>query len=142
MQPGGNLQRYDINFQVLRPSPVSADVTRYSVVGSNRITNGQPEASPLNLGRCIAFNVPVMEQILVEPGDVVGFYSEHVNRDMDGGVQVEEDRTDVTLFTAAGVSNLPTVFSVGFNQFIADSTTAAPVITAAVGELNLINSSS
>ena len=131
---------YDIEFQVLRPSPALEEITCYSVIGSNRAT-GQVMNQPFNLNRCIAFDVPADKQCLVEPGDVVGFYSEHVNNGMNGGVQVE-DRSDVTIFTATSASFSATMFLVGGNQIISDSTVAAPVITAVVGELNLISNSS
>ena len=137
MERGGDGERYDIDFQVLRLSPVSdPEFDCYNLVGSNLIENGRPD------GGCIVYDVPVEEQVLVQPGDVVGFFSDNVNRDDDeDGVQVVESRQDVVVHyrernTIPATDPESCMFAVGPNQ-IDSSTVAAPVITAVVGELIL-----
>ena len=57
MEPGGGGgggERYDIDFQVLRPSPVSdPGVDCYSLVGSNFVDNGRPNDPVHRVDRCI-----------------------------------------------------------------------------------------
>ena len=134
MEQGGGGERYTIEFQVLRPSAVSNPVQCYSLVGSNRIQGRRPN------NRCIVFNVSVVDQFIVQPGDVVGFFSDNTERnDNDNGVQVDRSRTDVTAFYRLR-NTIPTMdqgsclFAIGPNQ-IDTSTMAAPVITAVVGKL-------
>ena len=134
VQSGGGGERYDIDFQVLRQSPVSdPGVDCYSLVGSNLIENGQP------VDRCILYDVPVEEQVLVQPGDVVGFFSDDVNRDFNDSVQVIESRQDVVVHyrerdTIPATDPESCMFVVGPGQ-IDSMTVGAPVITAVVGEL-------
>ena len=134
VQRGGGGERYDIDFQVLRPSPVSdPGVDCYSLVGSNLIENGRPD------GGCIVYDVPVEEQFLVQPGDVVGFFSDHEDSgNNNDGVQVVESRQDVTVHYRP-LDDLPAtipgncMFIVGPGQ-IDLTIMGAPVITAEVGE--------
>ena len=141
VERGGGGERYDIDFQVLRRSPVSdPGVDCYSLVGSNFIDNGRPNDPPHRVDRCIVYDVPLEEQVLVQPGDVVGFFSDNVNRDDNrDGVQVVESRQDVVVYyrerdTIPVTDPESCMFAVGPGQ-IDSSTVAAPVITAVVGEL-------
>ena len=133
VERGGGRERYDIDFQVLRPSPVSdPGVDCYTLVGSNLIEDGRPD------GGCIVYDVPVEEQFLVQPGDVVGFFSDHVNREDNNGVQVVESRQDVVVHyrerdAIPATDPESCMFVVGPGQ-IDLVTTGAPVITAVVGE--------
>ena len=137
VERGRDEDRYDIDFQILRPSPVSdPGVDCYSLVGSNLIENRQSN------DRCIVYDVPVEEQVLVQPGDVVGFFSDVVNRtDNRDGVQVIESRQDVVVHyrvhaTIPATDPESCVFVVGSGpDQIDSSTTLGPVITAVVGEL-------
>ena len=131
MERNGGGDRYDIDFQVLRRLPPDSDC--YSLVGSNLIEDGRP------VDGCIMYDVPVEEQVLVQPGDVVGFFSDIVNRDDNNGVQVVESRDDVVVHyrerdTIPATDPESCMFVVGSGQ-IDSSTVAAPVITAIVGEL-------
>ena len=143
VQRGGVAQRYDIDFQVLRPSPVSdPGVDCYSLVGSNFVANGRPNDPVHQVDRCIVYDVPVNQQVFVQPGDVVGFFSDNVNREDNNSVQVVESRQDVVVYyrerdTIPATDPESCMFAVGPGQ-IDSNTTGAPVITAVyvVGELS------
>ena len=136
--PGGNPDndRYELELQVLRPLPVDQnDIQCFSVVGMySQIGAPSPD------DRCIVIDIPPDDQIPVQPNDVVGFYSDLL-RNGDGGVQVDESRTDVTAFYRERASIPPPSPSscsliAGPNN-IDTSTVAAPRITVVVGELLL-----
>ena len=139
MQPGGNVNdEYELELQVLRPLPVDQDnIQCFSLVGMYSTTEG-PNFPPDNINRCILINIPLVNQIPVQPGDVVGFYSDRV-RNGDGGVQVDTNRGDVTAFYQERTNIAPSGPSscslIAGNNNIADFTTAAPVITVVVGKL-------
>ena len=126
---------YELELQVLRPLPVEqTDIQCFSLVGMYSQI-GAP------IARCIVIDIPSDVQIPVQPGDVVGFYSDNVNREDDGGVQLDISRTDVTVFYRERANIPPTNPSscsliAGPND-IGTSTTAAPVITVVVGKLLL-----
>ena len=133
MQPGGGNEEYELELQVLRPLPVDQnDIQCFSVVGSYSQT-GTPDNS------CILIDIPSDDQIPVQPGDVVGFYSDRLRGNGNGGVQLDASRTDVTAFYRERASiPAPTIssclFIAGPNNIVI-STTAAPVITVVVGRL-------
>ena len=143
MQPGGNPNNdiYELEIQVLRPLPVGQDdILCFSLVGMYSQTGG-PNSPPANIDRCIVIDIPEDDQIPVRPDDVVGFYSDFLRND-DGGVQLDTNREDVTVFYQERVNIPPTNPSscsliAGANN-IAATTTAAPIITVVVGELLLL----
>ena len=145
MERGGNPVNdvYELELQVLRPLPVDQDdIQCFSLVGSYSQTGG-PNFPPDDINRCILIDIPLNDQIPVQPGDVVGFYSDYLGDNADGGVQLNESREDVTVFyrerssipapipsscmLIAGPNNIDTI------------TAAAPVITAVVGKLLIQN---
>ena len=143
VQPGGNPDNdlYELELQVLRPLPVDQNnIQCFSVVGSYSQTGG-PNSPPDNIDFCILIDIPSDDQIPVQPGDVVGFYYDLLRND-GGGVQLDEDREDVTVFYRERASiPAPTISScmliAGLNN-IDITTTAAPVITVVVGKLLLL----
>ena len=141
---GGN-ELYELEFQVLRPLPVDQnDIQCFSLVGMYSQI-GIPNFPPDNIDRCIVIDIPPDDQIPVQPGDVVGFYSDNRIREDDcDGVQVDESRTDVTAFYRERIS-IPApspsscMLIAGING-IDTTTMAAPVITVVVGKLFHITS--
>ena len=132
---------YELELQVLRPLPVEQDdIQCFSVVGNYSQTGG-PNFPPDDIDRCILIDIPPDGQIPVQPGDVVGFYSDLLRND-DGGVQLNESREDVTVFYRERAS-IPApnpsscMFIAGPNN-IDTTTRAAPVITVVVGKLLLL----
>ena len=135
VQPQGPPERYDIYFQVWR---LTGEDGCYSIVGSNRIADGDP-----NVPRgCIIFDVPQEQRIMVEAGDVMGFYSDH-NRD-NGGIEVDTAvNLDVWYRTLSNptLSNLEDsslcIGATGDLNTFSDS--GAPVITAMVGKYFIVH---
>ena len=84
VDPREDNNEYDIYFEVWRPTDT---IGCYSLVGSNFVDNGAP-GNIHNVRACVVIDVPEDEQVIVEPGDVVGFYSDHVNG--NGGVELDE----------------------------------------------------
>ena len=68
VQPRGSDERYDIYFEVWRSTGVDGC---YSIVGSNFVNNGDPDIPR----GCIVYDVPEGQRIMVEAGDVMGFYT-------------------------------------------------------------------
>ncbi len=141
VQSGGNVNndRYDIWFEVYRPTPQGAEGC-YDFVGENYLENGIPG---LTLDHCVVLeDIPPEEQISVEPGDVVGFYSEHEKngngKDSDGGVQLDTDRMDVTVWYNSGpfaVGGSSCRLRVGDEGSLNIQESRPPVITAQVCKL-------
>ena len=98
VQPGGsfNIEQYYIQFQVWAPTKTSGC---YRLVGSNTPMDAVvPEeylVPPDNdIALCVVLTVREEEQIVVEPGYVVGYYVDYFRNDEDrdnGGVQWIED---------------------------------------------------
>ncbi len=136
---------YDIYFQVLRATPQGPEGC-YDLVGYNFIARGMGGVGALQ--RCIVLeDIPPEDQIRVEPGDVVGFHTEHIkNGDTSsGGAQLDTARTDVTVWyllggDTAAMPGPPTCrFRVGPGPELGrlmSSTNHPPVITARVCKLN------
>ena len=132
-------QPYELELQVLRPLPVEQDdILCFSLVGTYS-QRGRPDSPPHNIDRCIVIDIPPDDQIPVQPGDVVGFYSDNLDGSDDDGVQLDERRTDVTAFfrerdRIPPPSPSSCVFIAGPSN-IDETTSAAPVITVVVGKL-------
>ena len=140
VEPGGGRERYDIRFHIWRQTREGC----YSLVGSN-----VPSELLAPEGNCVKYDVPPGDQILVRPGDVIGFYVDrfHLRRkrgSLDnpsgGGVQLDSNwmpsvqtlSTPLDLASGAVVdSELCSVESGGILQL---SSVGAPVIAVEVGE--------
>ena len=111
VEPGGQRERYYIQFQVWRPTGVPAC---YRLVGFNAppllvfdgccgVNNTDQLLQPGGFGeplvRCVLLPVSEGEQIQFQPGDVIGYYADRfrVTGDDpdDGGVQVVSDENVV-----------------------------------------------
>ena len=143
MERGGGNEEYELELQVLRPLPVDQDdIQCFSLVG-NYSQTGRPNFPPDDINRCILIDIPLNDQIPVHPGDVVGFYSNHVRDNDDDGVQLNVFRPDVTAFYRERTSiPAPTPSScslIAGPGNIDSTTTAAPVITVVVGKLLIQN---
>ena len=136
LRPGGRLDRYDITFQVFRPSPVG--VGCYDLIGSNLLDDGVPGDTGTNIDRCVVLtDIPPENQIQVQPGDVVGFYTIHYrNGDQDdGGVQLNKDVTTVTVWSSSNdIAVSPDMCQYQISENLDSSSTSAPVLTAQVGK--------
>ena len=131
VQPRISSERYDIYFQVWRST---GEDGCYSIVGSNFIADGDPDIPR----GCIVFDVPEGQRIMVEAGDVMGFYSDH-NRNT-GGIEVD---TAVNLDvwyrtlpnpTVGDLEDSPLCIGSTGDLNTQFSTSGAPVITAVVGK--------
>ena len=128
-----DVERYDIYFQVWR---LTGDDGCYSIVGSNFVDNRDPDIPR----GCIVFDVPEEQRIMVEAGDVMGFYSDRVDRN-NGGIEVDTAvNLDVWYRT---LSNNPTQSDLEDSPLCIGSpgdlntqfpTSGAPVVTAMVGK--------
>ena len=141
MQPRGNNDRYDIYFEVWRPTGTDGC---YSLVGSNFVDNGAP-GNVHNVRACVVIDVPEDEQVIVEPGDVVGFYSDHVIGNGNGGVELDEgtqyENLEVWYRSISNPSQSDleaNSLCVGVGEDLSTQRTGdAPVITAVIGK-NLV----
>ena len=86
VDPRSDNDQYDIYFEVWRPTGTNGC---YSLVGSNFINNGVA-GNVHNVRACVVIDVPENQQVVVQPGDVVGFYSDHVVGNGDGGVELDD----------------------------------------------------
>ncbi len=134
MEPGGRNQQYILNFQVWRLQK-SGQESFFSLIGSNFGQNLRPTS------RCVILDVSENDWIEVEPGDVVGFYSEHISqRGSGGGVAVDSSSVGVTtwyreeVFTCQDSLNNACRLSIGpAGDLQSSERDGAPIITAAVG---------
>ena len=127
-----------LDLQIWRPSHTVDDSIGtgcYNLVGNNRFTSisrrdGVVQVTPSPQG-----------YIQFQPGDVLGFYVEEADRDIDG-VVVLTSYNDITRFTSELVwyaSIAPTMatgdcpYSVGSTGVLNTLTRAAPVISIATG---------
>lgn len=129
VRPGGGLHRYHIEFQVWRPSTINGC---YALVGVNSDLQAKPAQRQVRL--IVAEN----QQIKVQPGDVVGFYSNHLLVNGSGSIQLDKSVSTVSVWYRNGDLTFTNTedcrLSSGEDHFIDRSTAAAPVITATVGE--------
>ena len=125
----GGWNRYTIFFYVFRPSTDPAQPNCYSQVGRNTIMDTVPEKC------CVTLDVQSVDQISVQPGDVVGFRPQSSNS-VNVGIEIDISVTgittwDVTEKVATGEATCLYTASEGNPP---TSTSVAPVITAVVGE--------
>ena len=156
---GGNNEDYYIQFQVWRPNGTGGC---YELVGYNEPPvddrqEGSEERSSRSTNReygilnpvdhCVVLTVRENEQIDFQPGDVVGYYVDNLNRN-DGGIQWIDDN-DVVVHYKDGLSrediksqyalNGPNPTECGFpvsdnNSYtLSDSSTSAPIISFSLG---------
>ncbi len=136
VDPRANDDLYDIYFEVWRPTDTN---DCYSLVDSNFVNDGVA-ATVHNVRSCIVIDVPENDQVIVEPGDVVGFYTNHDGGtggvELDEGVQYtnlevwyrslsnpSQSELEANPLCVGNGNNLPTLRPGG-----------APVITAVVGK--------
>ena len=123
------MESYSIHFFVFRPSGPSLP-NCYSLIGTNSLVDAIP-----NDGR-VTLNVPVIEQISVQPGDVVGVLP--MSNEADSGIVFNATIDTVTVwFTQAStlVANLgDCVLEAALDGNLPFSGSFAPVITAVVNE--------
>ena len=141
LRHGGDPNRnlYQLELQVLRPLPVAqTDIHCFSLVGMYSQIRG-PNFSPDETEHCIVIDIPTDDQIPVQPGDVVGFYSDYLDDNDDDGVQLDESMTDVTAYyrerSKIDPPTLSSCMLIAGPNNIDSTTTAAPVITVVVGKL-------
>ena len=129
---GGDRERYEIRFQVWRPSGDDC----FNLVGVN-----VPSELLAPDDHCVQYHVPVEQQIQVLPGDVMGFYVDRyklsrrgndLENPTNGGVQLNTDWSEsVTLLSPGSGQFLVGTQFCNIQQF---SRGAAPVLSASVGE--------
>ena len=128
VEPGGSSEVYFVQFQVWRPSQFEGC---YALVGSNRLKQIPPINSQIKL------EVPEEERIQVQPGDVMGFYTQHWNG--SGGIQLSASTAadslpvwyaGVIMSTDTGACRL----SVGEDRTLSSMINRKPVVTAVVGK--------
>ncbi len=147
VNPGGNSNMYNISFQVYRPAAFGANRC-YDLIGQNFLKLGIPgEGGPE--GCVVLENIPPGNQIQVEPGDVVGFYSIHYDVDDslkldEGGVQLDSDRdgfivwySNTRQLSIGGRGVVPSHICVGTGNHLDMTTDRPPIITVQVGKFNV-----
>ena len=141
--PGGESYRYNVSFQVWRPtSPELGNC--YSLVGENKFARETPNGNSISPS-----SIRSAERVTFQRGDVVGFHVIGVSRDqiVNGGLQLEtSDRSyasDVVWYQtfpvsalASGIPNSGCPFCIGEGQLLPTSTTAAPIFSAVLGKLS------
>lgn len=93
IQPGGEDVQYTVRFQVWRPSTLLSNRgTRYDLVAENSGTGVSVGESGL-----VSIVVPPSRMILVQPGDVVGYYTfsrENEDHSRGEGILLDESFVD------------------------------------------------
>lgn len=134
VDPGGQENgNYDIKFQVLRPSENFANNGCYSLVGENTFY-----AIILGSGGLVCETPNPGDEILVRPGDVVGFHAVH-NEGGTKGIQIQDTYTDESVWYQ--VDAIPTgdpqcVYSVGYGntRTLQTFTNHAPILSVTLGK--------
>ena len=143
VDPGGRSERYTIHFQVWRPT--GTDVDCFYLVGDNFPTEALDPS-----GSCVDLEVPPGEEIVVMPGDVIGFHSAHF-REMrgnleertDGGLQIDHEILPVQTFFNLATTAVGEVYAVSKGDQVcrgpsgdqsSESFVGAPVISVNVGQ--------
>ena len=123
------IQRFNLQFQVWRPSPTVESDGCYSLVGENSVT------SVTLLGGVIRETPSVAERIVVQPGDVVGFRLEGQYPSANPGIVVDRSYPRETVWYGnieAGPSSCP--YPAGSNRRLRSSTNLGPLITASLSK--------
>ena len=132
---GGHNGKYDITFQVWRPSPTVNSDRCYSLVGENEFTR---ISSPNYNSGLISVTPEPTNRITAQPGDVVGFYAVSRKGGNDG-IQISTSFTGECVWYHRNTSNDPLPsrgmsvcpFPVGSqsNRELRSSTNAAPMLS-------------
>ena len=105
VHPGGDNEEYYIQFQVWRPTgtegcyelvdynepPVDDRQERSEADSSSTNPPGSEYGTLSPVDHCVVLTVRENEQIDFQPGDVVGYYVDHLRDRGDGGIQWIED---------------------------------------------------
>ena len=124
------IQRFNLQFQVWRPSPTVESDGCYSLVGENSVT------SVTLLEGVIRETPSVAERIVVQPGDVVGFRLEGQYPSANPGVVVDRSypREAVWYGNIAPGPAAHCPYPVGITRRLRSSTNRGPLITASLGK--------
>ena len=117
------MDRHTIRFNIFRPS---GDPNSYTLIGNNSLLDARPSDGRVTL------DVSVVEQISVQPGDVVGVHP--MSNDDDNGIEIGTANNTVTVWYTPQV--MWTFNLTPSDGNLPSSTVAAPVITAVVGKWN------
>lgn len=138
VRPGGGREdgRYDITFQVWRPSDTVLISGCYSLVGENAF-----HGIDLGGGGLVCEVALAGSEIRVQPGDVVGFCGTHANGG-ERGVQLDDSVESEAVWYAvdAQPSGDPQcVYSVGSGsgRMLRSFTSHAPILSVTLGELGM-----
>ena len=126
------MEEYTIHFFVFRPSGNLSRPICYSLIGTNSLVDATPSDGHVTL------DVPVVEQISVQPGDVVGVFPMS-NKDDSGIVIDPAISTNTAWYTPVDmfVANMGDCeYEAAVDGNLPFSGPFAPVITAVVGEWN------
>ena len=144
VNPGFQSSRYTLDLQVWRPSPTvnrSDGTGCYSLVGSNRFSAISDIVPP---GVAIVTPSP-QEYVTFQPGDILGVYVEKASLSSDGVVMLTTNRFTSELVWYASIApalatsqNRDCPYSVGGGGVLNSSINAAPVISLATGETNIM----
>ncbi len=137
MKPGGRryalTRPYDITFQVWRPSPTVQRDGCYSLIGENKFSR----ISFTRDGLVQLIPTPPSNSIITaQPGDVVGYYTNH-RWTSNSGIQLERnsDFTENMIWyrsladgslTSSGNNACP--YPVGTGRYLSSSAVAAPML--------------
>ena len=133
VKPGGNRERYDIRFQVWRPSVDGC----FTLIGVN-----VPSQLLAPVDHCVEYQVPRDDQIEVLPDDIIGFYvdryklsrrEEEFENPTDGGIQLDREWSGSVSLLSSGVVGQLVARLCSLTQLHIG---AAPVLSAGVGKRN------
>ena len=136
VDPGGDKERYNIEFQVWRSSADGC----FTLAGIN-----VPSQLLVPVDHCVEYLVPSNEQIEVFPGDIIGFYVDRFKLSRRGDELEDPDNGGVQLDTQWG--GAIRLLSPGDDNYLTEgvgtrlcptqlqqSLGAAPVLSAGVGK--------
>ena len=134
VDPGGDRERYDIRFQVWRPSVDGC----FTLVGVN-----VPSQLLAPVDHCVEYQVPRDDQIEVLPDDIIGFYvdryklsrrEDELEDPANGGIQLDTEWSASVRLLSSGQLVGVGVRQCSLTQL--DNNGAAPVLSASVGKRN------
>ena len=131
VERGGSNEKYTILFYVIRPLKLP---NCYFQMGANKVVDAMPENS------CVTLDVPLVDQISVQPGDIVGVLP--MSDEHNDGIEVDANMIDVTAHYAPSDSLTAVGGTCPYNAGLGGNLSpvvmvGAPVITAVVGELHV-----